>query len=151
WNPLFLPMAAFGLLVLLQVVFGKTAYRHDSISGAMLYCAYGLLCFLATQVLVRASQARKIAVVLAVYGFALAALALIQGIAPNGKLLWIRQPRLGGWIYGSYVNHNHYAGLMELLVPIPLILALSHMVHEKERTAAGVTAAVMAGTIFLSG
>ena len=151
WNPLFLPMGAFGLLILLQLALGKTAYRHDSISGAMLYCAYGLLCFLATQVLVRASQARKIAVILAVYGFALAALALIQGIAPNGKLLWIRQPRLGGWIYGSYVNHNHYAGLMELLVPIPLVLALSHMVHEKERTAAGVAAAIMVGTIFLSG
>lgn len=151
WNPLFLPMSGFGLLILLQLVLGKTAYRHDSISESMLYCAYGLLCFLATQVLVRASQARKIGVILAVYGFALAAFALVQGIAPNGKLLWIRQPRLGGWIYGPYVNHNHYAGLMELLIPIPLILSLSHMIHEKERTAAGVAAAVMVGTIFLSG
>jgi O-antigen ligase len=151
WNPLFLPMSAFGLLIVVQLLLGKTAYRHDSIAGAMLYFAYGLLCFLATQSLVRASQARKIAVVLAVYGCALAALALVQGIAPNGKLLWIRQPRMGGWIYGSYVNHNHYAGLMELLVPIPLVLALSHLVHEKERTAAGVAAAIMVGTIFLSG
>src|ERR1700754_2661455 len=123
WNPLFLPMSAFGVLILTQLVLGKTAYRHDSISIAMLYCAYGLLCFLATQTLVRASQARKIAVILAVYGFVLASMALVQGIAPNGKLFWVRQPRLGGWIYGSYVNHNHYAGLMELLVPIPLVLA----------------------------
>ena len=151
WNPLFLPMGAFGGLILLQLVLGKTAYRHDSVSIAMLYCAYGLLCFLATQTLVRASQARKIAVILAVYGFALAAMALVQGIAPNGKLFWVRQPRLGGWIYGSYVNHNHYAGLMELLVPIPLVLALSHLVHERERTAAGVAAAIMVGTVFLSG
>ncbi|MGH9496994.1 MAG: O-antigen ligase family protein, partial [Candidatus Sulfotelmatobacter sp.] len=151
WNPLYLPMSAFGLLILLQLVLGQTAYRHDSISGAMLYCAYGLLCFLTTQSMVRASQARKIAVVLTVYGVVLAGLALIQGIAPNGKLLWIREPRLGGWIYGSYVNHNHYAGLMELLVPIPLVLALSHMLHEKERTVAGVAAAIMVGTIFLSG
>ncbi|HEY1677597.1 MAG TPA: O-antigen ligase family protein [Candidatus Sulfotelmatobacter sp.] len=151
WNPLFLPMLAFAMLVLLQLALGRTAYRHDSISEFMLYCAYGLLCFLATQVMVRASQARRIAIVLAVYGFALAALALVQGIAPNGKLLWIRQPRLGGWIYGPYVNHNHYAGLMELLVPIPLILSLSHLVPERERTAAGVAAAVMVGTIFLSG
>ena len=151
WNPLFLPMSAFALLAGLQIVLGRTAYRHDSISQLMLYCAYGLLCFLGTQAMVRASQARKIAVVLAIYGFALAACALVQGIAPNGKLLWMRQPRLGGWIYGSYVNHNHYAGLMELLVPIPLILSLSHMVEDRERTAAGVAAAVMVGTIFLSG
>ena len=89
--------------------------------------------------------------ILAIYGFSMAALALVQGISPNGKLFWLRTPRLGGWIYGSYVNHNHYAGLMELLVPIPLIICLSHLAHEKTRIAAGVAAAVMVGTIFLSG
>ena len=41
------------------------------------------------------------------------------------KLYWIRTPRFGGWIYGPYVNHNHYAGLMEMLAPIPLIFALT--------------------------
>lgn len=151
WNPLFLPMAAFATLILVQIVFRLTAYRHDTISEAMLYCAYAMLCFLATQTLRRSSQARKIALILAIFGFTVAAFALVQGIAPNGKLYWLRVPRLGGWIYGPYVNHNHYAGLMELLVPIPLIISLSHFVHEKERIAAGVASAVMVGTIFLSG
>jgi len=151
WNPLFLPMAAFGILIVLQVALGISAYRHDTIAGGMLYCAYAMLCFLATQTLIRSSQARRIAMILAIYGFSMAALALVQGISPNGKLFWLRTPRLGGWIYGSYVNHNHYAGLMELLVPIPLIICLSHLAHEKTRIAAGVAAAVMVGTIFLSG
>jgi O-antigen ligase len=151
WNPLFLPMAGFGLLILLQIVLGASAYRHDTISGALLYCAYAMLCFLAGQTLLRSSQARKIAVVLAVYGAAIAAFALLQGISPNGKLYWLRQPRMGGAIYGPYVNHNHYAGLMELLVPIPLVLALTRLTGERERIAAGIAAAVMVGTIFLSG
>jgi O-antigen ligase len=151
WNPLFLPMAGFAALVLIQLAFGRSAYPHDTGSNALLYCAYAMLCFVSSQALLRSSQARKIAVILAVYGFVIASLALFQGIAPNGKLYWIRQPRLGGWIYGPYVNHNHYAGLMELLVPIPLILSLSKFVGQKERIAAGVAAAVMTGTIFLSG
>lgn len=151
WNPLFLPMGAFGVLILLQIVLGISAYRHDTISGAMLYGAYAMLCFLATQTLVRSSLARKLAGIFAVYGFTLAALALLQGISSNGKLYWMRHPSMGGWIYGSYVNHNHYAGLMELLVPIPLIISLSHLAHEKARVAAGIAAAVMVGTIFLSG
>jgi O-antigen ligase len=151
WNPLFLPMGAFGLLIAFQLLLGSSAYRHDTVSGAMLYCAYGLLCFLATQTLQRTSQARKIAIILAVYGIAVASFALLQGISPNGKLYWLREPRLGGWIYGPYVNHNHYAGLMELLVPIPLIISLSHFTQERERIAAGVGAAIMVGTIFLSG
>lgn len=151
WNPLFLPMAAFATLTVLQIVFRTSAYRHDSISKALLYGAYGMLCFLATQSLRRSSQARKIAVVLAVYGFLIAVFGLVQGIAPNGKLYWLRQPRLGGWIYGPYVNHNHYAGLMELLLPIPLVISLSALTHEKERISAGIAAAAMAGTVFLSG
>src|SRR5271165_2535036 len=151
WNPLFLPMAGFGALILLQIIFGVSAYRHDTISGAMLYCAYAMLCFLSAQTLLRSSQARTIAVILALYGFTIAAFALLQGIAPNGKLYWIRHPSMGGAIYGPYVNHNHYAGLMELLVPIPLVLSLTRLVGEKERIAAGVAAAIMVGTVFLSG
>jgi len=151
WNPVFGPMLAFGVLALLQIILGISVYRHDSIAQAMLYCAYGLLCFLVTQTLLRASEARKVAVVLAFYGTAVASLALVQGVAPNGKLYWMRQPLSGGWIYGPYVNHNHYAGLMEMLVPIPLVIAVSHLAQEKTRVAAGIGAAVMAGTVFLSG
>jgi O-antigen ligase len=150
-NPLFLPMGAFAGLIALQLVLRRTAYPHDTIGEGLLYCAYAMLCFLASQSLLRGSQARKIAVILAVYGCLVAVFALLQGVAPNGKLYWMRQPRLGGWIYGPYVNHNHYAGLMELLVPIPLVIALSQLAHEKTRIACGIAAAVMAGTIFLSG
>jgi O-antigen ligase len=151
WNPVFWPMFAFGGLVLLQIILGVPAYRHDSIAQAMLYCAYGLLCFLVTQSLLRASEARKVAVIVALYGAVVASLALVQGVAPNGKLYWMRQPLSGGWIYGPYVNHNHYAGLMEMMVPIPLVIAVSHLAHEKTKVAAGIAAAVMVGTIFLSG
>src|SRR5208283_275961 len=151
WNPLYLPMAAFGVLILIQVIFRASAYPHDTVSGAWLYCAYGMLCFLSGQTLLRSAQARKLAVIFALYGFVIAALALLQGVAPNGKLYWIRQPRIGGWIYGPYVNHNHYAGLMELLVPIPLILSCTRLANEKERIAAGIASAVMTGTVFLCG
>ncbi len=116
-----------------------------------MYCAYAVLCFLAGQILVRGSQARSVALILSLYGAAVAGFALLQGISSNGKLYWIRQPRSGGWIYGPYVNHNHYAGLMEMLAPIPLVLALTHLASSRARMAAAAAAAVMAGTIFLSG
>jgi O-antigen ligase len=150
-NPLFLPMAAFGLLIVSQLVFHVTAYPHDTVSVALLYVAYAMLCFLAGQTLLRGAQARSLALIFSVYGAALAGFALLQGISSNGKLYWIRQPRMGGWIYGPYVNHNHYAGLMEMLVPVPLILSLTRLAPAKVRTAAAAAAAVMVGTIFLSG
>jgi O-antigen ligase len=151
WNPLFLPMAAFGLLVVAQLVFRRSAYPHDTASLALLYFSYAILCFLAGQALLRGSQARTLAVVFSLYGAVLASFALIQGISSNGKLYWLRQPRMGGWIYGPYVNHNHYAGLMEMLAPIPLVLALTKLASSKTRAAAAAVAALMVGTIFLSG
>src|SRR5437879_2517694 len=151
WNPLFLPMGAFGLLIVSQLVFRGSAYPHDSISLALLYLSYAMLSFLAGQALIRGSQAGTLAAIFSLYGAALASFALLQGISSNGKLYWIRQPRMGGWIYGPYVNHNHYAGLMEMLVPIPLVLSLTHLASTRTRAMAAVAAAVMAGTIFLSG
>ncbi len=151
WNPLFAPMAAFAALVVVQIVFRLSAYPHDTISEALLYCAYAMLCFLARQSLIRSAPAKNLAGAFVVYGFIIAAMALVQGITPNGKLYWVRQPRLGGWIYGPYVNHNHYAGLMELLAPIALVFALSRLAEDRHRIAAGVAAAIMVGTLFLSG
>src|SRR5581483_2183543 len=69
----------------------------------------------------------------------------------NGKLYWIRQPRFGGWIYGSFVNHGNYAGLMELLAPIPLVLCLGGLVRGGGRFLLGIVAVLTATTIFLSG
>ncbi len=144
-------MGVFGALIVAQLLFRQTAYPHDTVSLALQYFSYAMLCFLAGQTLLRGAQARSLALIFSVYGAALAGFALLQGISPNGKLYWIRQPRMGGWIYGPYVNHNHYAGLMEMLVPIPLVVSLTRLAPPKVRAVAAASAAVMVGTIFLSG
>jgi O-antigen ligase len=150
-NPLFFPMMFFAGLVFWQLATGRTAYRFNTSSAALLYCGYGLLCFLTVQCLRRTSQVKALAWVFSGYGFAVALFALVQGVASNGKLYWLRTPSSGGWIYGPYVNHNHYAGLMEMLAPIPLVISFSDGVRDSRRALAAFAAAVMASTIFLSG
>ena len=98
-----------------------------------------------------ARRRARLALGFSLYGAVLAGFSLIYGISANGKLYWLRQPCCGGWIYGPYVNHNHYAGLMEMLVPIPLVLSLTKLASARARAAAAAAAAVMVGTIFLSG
>jgi O-antigen ligase len=150
-NPLFLPMSVFAGLILWQVATRQTAYHAATFSSALLYCSYGLLCFLVVQCLRRTSQIKVLAWVFSGFGFAVSLFALMQGLASNGKLYWLRTPQSGGWIYGPYVNHNHYAGLMEMLTPIPLVISLSADVRGPRKVLAGLAAAVMASTIFLSG
>jgi O-antigen ligase len=86
-----------------------------------------------------------------VYGALVAAFAVLQGLAPNGKLYWNWALAQGGSIYGPYVNHNHYAGLMEMLMPFPLVLAATRFTNGNRKIAAAGIAALMAGSIFLSG
>jgi O-antigen ligase len=150
-NSLFFPTLVFSALILFQLGAGRTAYSFDTCSSALLFCTYGLLCFLVVQCLRRTSHVKTLAWVFSGYGFTVAMFALLQGISPNGKLFWLRTAESGGWIYGPYVNHNHYAGLMEMLMPIPLIISLGGEVRCSRRALAGLAAAVMASTIFLSG
>jgi len=151
WNSIFPPTAAFAGLVCIQVLPGFSAYRHATFSGLLLYVAYGLVSFLVTQCLTRTRHLRTLTTSLVIYGSALAMFAVLQSLSSPNKLYWFRTPHFGGWIYGPYVNHNHYAGLMEMLVPIALVFAFSRYAHGRERWAAASAAALMGATIFLSG
>jgi O-antigen ligase len=150
-SPLFAPMAAFAILIALQILLGRSAYRYQTVRQAMLYCAYGLLCFLAQQCLRKTSQVNLLAYAATVYGFGLAVFAIFQSASSSGQLYWLVTPSSGGWIYGPYVNHNHYAGLMEMLIPVPLVAALSHLLGKQQKILSLGAAAVMASTVFLSG
>jgi O-antigen ligase len=150
WNPIFGPALVFMGFGGLQMLTGTTAYRYATFSELLLYVAYGLICFLIVQCFTRTNQLKTVATVLVFYGAAVAILAILQSLSSPNKLYWLRTPRSGGWIYGPYVNHNHYAGLMELLFPIPLVFAFTRFAHRRERWAAASVAVLIAASIFLS-
>lgn len=150
-TPIFAPMLCFGGVIVTQLAFGTSAYRHATSNALLLYIAYGLICFLITQTLTRTRQLRRIATAVVIYSTGVAMFAVLQSLSSAGKLYWVRTPQLGGWIYGPYVNHNHYAGLMEMLAPVPLIFAFSRFARGRERWVAASAAALMGATIFLSG
>ena len=150
-HPLYLPMAAFFALALVQWLTGTTAYRQVTYSRLLLYAAYGMIVFVVTQTLRRSSQFEFMAKLFTVYGAVVALFAVVEGLAPNGKLYWIWPAEQGGSIYGPYVNRNHYAGLMELLTPFPLVLATSRFTEGNRKLVVAGSAALMAASIFLSG
>lgn len=151
WNPLFTPMIAFLAVIALQLATKHTGYRYATYSDAMLYITYGLLGFVIVQTLRRTSHLRHLAIGVSAFGFAVALFALLQSASSQEKLYWLITPRNGGWVYGPYVNHNHYAGLMEMLIPVPLVIACSHFAHGVMKRLAIIAAAIMTATLFLSG
>ncbi|MGH9516572.1 MAG: O-antigen ligase family protein [Terriglobales bacterium] len=151
WSPVFPPMIAFAGLMCVQLLPGVSAYWHGTFSQLLLYVSYGILCFLLVQTLSHSRKVRTLGTALVIYGFALALFAALQNLSAPTKLYWLKTPRFGGWIYGPYVNHNHYAGLMEMLIPIPLVFAFSHFGSQRERWIGASAAAFMSATIFISG
>jgi O-antigen ligase len=149
-HPLYRPMLAFAALITLQWLTGMTAYPHATYSRLLLYLSYGLLVFVVTQTLRRTAQLATFPWILCGYAALLASFSLVLGLAPNGKLYGIWKPDYGG-AYGPYVNHNHYAGLMEMLTPFLLVLAATRFTRGGRKIGVALIAAVMAGTIFLCG
>jgi O-antigen ligase len=150
-HPLLLPCVLFGAIVLLQVLFGLTSYWFISYQELLAYIGYGALLFVATQIIYPETAMRRFAIVLAVFGAMVALFALAQHLTSDGLLYWVRRPRSGGEIYGPYVNRNHYAGLMELLTPFPLLLALNRRFNTPQRFLFAAMGLLMAATVVLSG
>src|SRR5215469_11529981 len=150
-NPLYLPALLFFLLICAQMAFNASAYPYVTRYGALEYVSYGIVLLIASESL-RTKQARKaFALVMIGFGALYAFFALAQDLTPNNKIFWIRTVRFHGGIYGSYVNRNHYAGVMEMLVPIPLVLSVSQLLRGVKRMLVGFCGILMAGTIFLCG
>lgn len=60
--------------------------------------------------------------VLVLFGGLYALVAILYSFFPNGRILWLFDPfpAVAGQPFGTYVNGNHFAGLMALLAPLAL-------------------------------
>ena len=150
-NPLYLPACLFFMVVLAQIVFGISAYPYVTKYAALQYVSYGIVLWIASNCVRGREQRKAFALIMIVFGASYALFALTQDLTSNSKLFWVRSPRFPGSIFGSYVNRNHYAGLMEMLAPIPLAVSFSRLLPGVQRVLIGFCGILMASTIFLCG
>jgi O-antigen ligase len=66
----------------------------------------------------------------------------VQHFTWSGRFYWIR-PTLATNPFGPFANHNHFAGYMELLIPLPIALVLTRAVGREVRVLYGFAAAIM--------
>ena len=149
-SPLFTPMLLFAGLVLMQLVFHRSAYWFVTWQKALLWTLYAILLFLVTQCFRSEALLKRFAAAASIFGFLVAILAIAQEFAGNGKYYWEVTNQAGTPFFGTYANHSHYAGLMEMLIPFPLLLALARLVPASLRILYAFAAVIMSSTIFLS-
>ena len=124
WNPLLWPLLVFWLLAAFQLAIGSTAVAFLTRIELLKYSALLALFFLCVQSYRTRAQWRNFVWFLLSFGFAVSLFAILQHFTFNGKLYWVRELKYGGIPFGPYVNRNHFAGLMELLIPPGLAIQI---------------------------
>jgi O-antigen ligase len=124
WNPLLWPLLGFWLFAALQLTIGSTAVPFFTRIELLKFSALLALFFLCMQSYRTRVQWRNFIWFLLSLGFAVSLFAILQHFTFNGKLYWVRELKYGGIPFGPYVNRNHFAGLMELLIPPGLAIQI---------------------------
>jgi O-antigen ligase len=148
-----LPLGAFILLGLIQSI-AITGAAGQAISLSMdveaTRGAVGVIFFLWMSFLIAVNfsqtpqRVRALANFLIIFGVALAVFAIVQHFTWEGKMFWVRpMPSAGAGTGGPFVNRNHFAGYMEMLIPIPVALVLSRATRAESRLFFGFAAATM--------
>jgi O-antigen ligase len=152
------PVAALIVLGLVQsVAFTGSTGRWLSLSknAGSTRAAVTVLIFLFISFLIAAEffrTRRRLATLthfLVLYGSAMALFALIQHFTWNGSFYWLRYTEATS-PFGPFANHNHFAGYMELLIPVPLGLIITRAVRTELRVLYGFAATMMAVALIFS-
>jgi O-antigen ligase len=144
---LYAPVVLFGLIIVAQVVFSLSAYVHATRFELWKYASYGSLFLIANQC--EREGTHRFLTILAAFGFIVALFSLVQYLTYDGKIYWV-WPALPN-SFGPYADHNHYAGLMEMLTPIPLAMALTEGARRHQQLLWMLASILMAATIFVCG
>ena len=124
WNPLLWPLFGFWLVAGFQLAIRTTLVPFLTRIELLKYSALLALFFLCVQSYRTRAHWRNFVWFLLSLGFVVSLFAILQHFTFNGKLYWVRELQYGGIPFGPYVNRNHFAGLMELLIPPGLAIQI---------------------------
>jgi O-antigen ligase len=121
WNPLNGPLLGLIGIGLLQLLFHATAYPFLTRVQLLKLAAYFVVLFLSAQAFRSRADLTALAWCVIVFCFAISVLTIIQHFTAGQTIYWVEAVN-GSEPYGPYVNRNHFAGFVELTLPVGLAL-----------------------------
>jgi O-antigen ligase len=149
-TPLLPPLFLLATVALAQLVFHLTASAYDTRMDLDLLVAYAILLFLASQAFRNSEEWRSFIWFIMIFGFVVAVFGILQHVTFNGKLYWFREMRYGGIPFGPYVNRNHFAGFIELVLPVSLVPLILGKVRKERWLLVALFALLPIGALFLA-
>jgi O-antigen ligase len=150
FSPLLPPLALFFLVGLGQWFLRATASSYSTRIELLLLLASLIFLFLCVQVFRTLSDWRGFVWFGMGLGFVISVFGILQHLTFNGKLYWFRELRYGGIPFGPFVNRNHFAGLMELILPLALVPLVLGKVRRERLAVVALFAVMPVAALFLS-
>ena len=150
FSPLLPPLAALSLIVLGQLFFHGTASPYGTRMELLLLVSDFILLFLAVQAFRTLQDWRGFIWFGMGFGFLTSLFGLLQHLTFNGKLYWFRDMEYGGIPFGPYANRNHFAGFVELILPLSLVPLVLGRVRRERWPVVGLFAIIPIGALLLS-
>ena len=104
---------------------------YKTVSELLRVAAFFTVFFISSIMFRDREKLTKMLIMLSVFGFCLAVFAIVQKATWNDKIYWIRELTVGGTPFGPFVNRNHFAGFIGMLVPLGLGFTLTRQYREK--------------------
>lgn len=151
WSVLYVPAILFLLLGIAQLAGHLTLDRFGTREALIELSTDLVFFFLAGQFWAESSERsrKSFGLAVAIYAFSMALFAIIQFFTSHGLLYWSIHTQ--GFAVGPYVNHNDYAGLMEMLIPIALCYGLSRPLRSTQRLLVLLGVSGVCASVLLSG
>ncbi len=150
-SPLYLPAVLFLGLCIVQLYGGITLDAYATRESIFKLVMVLVIFFVAGQAFARASDDAwsELGLAVTLYAFVLGLLAILQSFSSDNLIYW--SVRSHGWTFGPYVNHNDYAGLMEMLTPITAGYVLSRPRTDPRLLLLAFALSVPVASVLLSG
>jgi O-antigen ligase len=125
YSPLYAPLALFLALGLIQLFFHLTLTPIATRESLLKLATDFALFFVVIQLFLGCSfdAWRRLGIAVLIFGFLFSFLSILQFLWDPGRILWVSR-YLGG-PFGPYVDRDHYAGLMEMVIPVSASYVLS--------------------------
>ena len=93
-------------------------YPHASVLEIVQFLSYICIYVLTLQVVRNKDSIDFMTAGILIIGICIALTGIFQFGSSHKKLLWFREMQYGYLSFGPYVNRNHFAGLMEMIIPV---------------------------------
>jgi O-antigen ligase len=151
WVSLACPLAAFLLIGVFQLLFHGTANAFYTRTELMRAVSAFLTFFLVAQAFRTRTDLSQLAWFIILLSFSVSLFAIIQHFSSNGKIYWFQSLQVPGEFFGPYVNRNHFAGFVELTMPVGLALIAFRGVRRDLVPLVTLLVIIPVGAIVLSG